>query len=49
MNEGEYERVSVDFDADTLDALDRYAATRHHETREAAVVELLDGWLANSA
>lgn len=48
MNEGEYKRVSVGFDADTLDAIDQYAARNHHDTRDAAVVELLDGWFAKT-
>lgn len=39
------EEVTVEFDEETLEALDEKAFRDHRDNREAAVRDLLDGWL----
>jgi metal-responsive CopG/Arc/MetJ family transcriptional regulator len=39
------ESVTVEFDEETIEALDEKAFQDHRESREAAVRDLLDEWL----
>ena len=39
------ESVIVEFDEDTIAAIDEKAFTEHRNNREAAIRDLLDGWL----
>ena len=39
------ESVIVEFDEDTIAAIDEKAFTEHRNNRQAAIRDLLDGWL----
>lgn len=41
--------VTVEFDEETLEDVDKLAFRNHRENREAAVRELLDRWLKTRA
>ena len=41
----ELEEVTVEFDEETIDALDAKAFRDHRDNREAAIRECLDQWL----
>jgi metal-responsive CopG/Arc/MetJ family transcriptional regulator len=45
----ELTEVTVEFDEETLEDVDKLAFRNHRENREAAVRELLDRWLKTRA
>lgn len=41
----DFQTVTLEFDEDTLAAIDRKAFAEHRDNREAAIRDLLDEWI----
>ncbi len=44
----EMESVTVEFDEDTIEAVDEKAFADHRDNRQAAIRDLLDAWIKRS-